>query len=727
MAYKKRSLFLTTICATLIGLPMVQQTHAEMPPTLNFSGVPGVIDMPSGETMPDGAFSISASRFGPISRGTISFQITPWMSGSFRLQNTGDWDKMYPGDRYSSYNDRSFDLRFRLLEESQYLPSVTLGLQDFIGTSLNSAEYLAATKTFGDRFKVTAGIGWGRLGSYKPFGAPFGERPDTFVSGDLGGKPHSGAWFKGDAAAFGGIEYKLDDKWTLKAEYSSDNYPIEAGDRQTFERKSPYNFGVEYKWGDHIRVGAYSMYGEEVGFSFHMVMDPKNRPGTIGIMGSGPIPIGHRPSRGADPEAYDKGWVTQADANALLRKNLTRYLEKDGIKIEDFAYTADRAQIRINNSKIDAASQAVGRTARALSQVMPASVEIFEIVPVVKGLPASKVTMRRSDLEKLEYQPNSGARLREGVSISDAGRMIPGGLGPDPELYPKFTWGVLPAYRVSAPTRGDIGIRATASYDFAPGWVASGTIYQRLADNFDKVNVYEKDNTGNLPPVRSDTRKYNQDSSTSLERATLAYYAHPAENIYTRVTFGYLERMQGGVSGEVLWKKADSPFALGLELNYTKQRDTNGGFGFGYMRSDKEGDPEYHYEHSAVTGHVSAYYDFGNGYLGQLDVGRYLAGDVGATVSLDREFANGWKVGAFATFTDASEEDFGEGSFDKGIRINIPMNWVLGNTTRREISQTIRPLQRDGGARVDVEGRLYETIRDYHQDRVDDQWDRVWR
>lgn len=55
------------------------------------------------------------------------------------------------------------------------------------------------------------------------------------------------------------------------------------------------------------------------------------------------------------------------------------------------------------------------------------------------------------------------------------------------------------------------------------------------------------------------------------------------------------------------------------------------------------------------------------------------------------------------------------------------MNWMLSNPSRQEISQTIRPLQRDGGARVDVEGRLYDTIRDYHSDRVDDQWSRVWR
>ena len=119
--------------------------------------------------------------------------------------------------------------------------------------------------------------------------------------------------------------------------------------------------------------------------------------------------------------------------------------------------------------------------------------------------------------------------------------------------------------------------------------------------------------------MRSDGGLYAEHGDVALERLTLAWFARPGENLYSRVTIGYLERMHAGVSGELLWKPADSKLALGAELNYTKQRDTDGAFGFG----------EYNYD--VVTGHVSAYYDFGNGYLGQLDVGRYLAGDVGAT------------------------------------------------------------------------------------------------
>ena len=51
----------------------------------------------------------------------------------------------------------------------------------------------------------------------------------------------------------------------------------------------------------------------------------------------------------------------------------------------------------------------------------------------------------------------------------------------------------------------------------------------------------------------------------------------------------------------------------------------------------------------------------------KLSAGEYLAGDIGSTVEFSRSLSNGLEFGAFATFTDVSFEQFGEGSFDKGI------------------------------------------------------------
>lgn len=64
-----------------------------------------------------------------------------------------------------------------------------------------------------------------------------------------------------------------------------------------------------------------------------------------------------------------------------------------------------------------------------------------------------------------------------------------------------------------------------------------------------------------------------------------------------------------------------------------------------------------------TTGHLTAYWDTGwQDVLAKVSFGRYLAGDAGVTVDLSRVFGNGVKIGAYATKTDASAEQFGEGS-----------------------------------------------------------------
>ncbi|MBC7158371.1 MAG: YjbH domain-containing protein, partial [Rhodobacteraceae bacterium] len=68
-----------------------------------------------------------------------------------------------------------------------------------------------------------------------------------------------------------------------------------------------------------------------------------------------------------------------------------------------------------------------------------------------------------------------------------------------------------------------------------------------------------------------------------------------------------------------------------------------------------------------------------------------------------------------------------EGSFDKGVRLEIPLDWIAGRPSRNSIRTTLRPVQRDGGARLNVDGRLYGVVRDYDAAGIDDRWGRVWR
>ena len=386
-------------------------------------------------------------------------------------------------------------------------------------------------------------------------------------------------------------------------------------------------------------------------------------------------------------------------------------LAQDGLELEHLSVRADRVELRFRNLRYRAPSIAVGRAARVLARVMPASVETFRLVPVSGGLALAAVTLRRSDFEALEFQPDASRALRAVTGVGEAGPLPEDAVAAN-QLYPNFYWSVGPFFEPSyfdpdLPVRMDVGVELTAAYEFAPGWVIAGALRHRLAGNVKDGRL----SNSVLPHVRTDQTLYAQDDTT-LRNLYIARQWRPGTNLYARVSAGYLERMYGGISTEVLWKPVTSRLGLGAEANYVRQRDYDQRFGFR--------------DYSVFTGHASAYLEMGRGYLGQIHMGRYLAGDVGATFVLDRTFRNGWSVGGFFSLTNVSSQDFGEGSFDKGIRFSIPVNWFLGKPTQRSVGLGIRPVQRDGGQRLNAPGRLYGQVRAAHAKALNDQWARVW-
>jgi hypothetical protein len=706
-----KTLMFCGLCAVSVG-----SAHADMRPTLAFSGVTGLIDMPSGEQQGDGVLSVTKSQFGPVGRTTLTFQITPKLSGSFRYSSVKDWFNGDPGreivNDITSYFDRSFDLRYQIAEEGRYTPAITLGFQDIIGTGVQAGEYLAATKTFADKVKVTAGLGWGRYGSYGSIGAPFGARPD--VDFGLGGKPRFGQWFKGDVAPFAGIEWQVNKNWTLKAEYSSDAYATEAGAYGTFAHNSPFNYGIEYTTKKNLHLGIYSLYGSQVGFALNFALNPYQSP-SGGSLGPGPLPVQSRSAA----KSWGNTWQNDASQQAAMRRDVQTILAHDGIVVESIAITADRVVLRIRNPKLENGPQAIGRTARALASVMPASVATFQIVPMAQGVPLSTVTLRRSDLEALEFAPGQDAEMLQRVQIQSATAGLPASNLQTEGLYPHFKWGLAPYIATSLfdpgkPLQADVGLRLSAKYDIAPGFVISGSLTKKLYAGIESGTFASK---SKIEPVRSEASKYSIQGDPAIERLTFAWYAKPAPELFSRVTLGYLESMYAGASAELLWQQVDKPYALGVEINYVKKRDYDQLFGF-IGGAD---------EYSTVTGHVSAYYTFKNGFHTQIDVGRYLAGDMGATLSVSREFPNGIKVGAFATLTDVPFSDFGEGSFDKGIKIELPLAFFTGRPTQKTSLMALRPITGDGGARLDVENRLYDTVRGYQQTDLTAEWGRFWK
>ncbi|WP_417523414.1 YjbH domain-containing protein [Marinovum sp.] len=701
-----KATLLGSVAAMLAGLTVLSapSATAESIPSYNLYGMPGLIDMPTAEMAPDATLSTTLGGGGTQARATLSFQIAPRLTGSFRYSRISDFSAA--GSVNGVFYDRSFDLRYQLVREGDLMPGVTVGLQDFIGTGLYGGEYIVATKEVYTGLQVTGGIGWGRLGSRNPL-FQTGDRPEELLG--EGGLPTVDRWFRGDAAAFGGVRYAPTERLAFTAEYSSDTYATERR-LGKHDDGSPWNFGVDYRLRSGGQLSLYHLYGNTVGAQVSFHTNPK----TAAVPGGGesaPVPVAPR----APGAARDLGWVNTDTGS--YRTSLNTAMTNDGLVLEGMRLEPRRAMVRMRNPRYGEVAQAVGRTARAMTRVLPASIETFEIVPVLNGIALSSVRLQRSDLEALEHRDNAEILAR--TAIADGFGRAPSAFD---DQFPSFGWAIAPYTQLSAfdpesPVRADLGIRAKATYRPTASLVLSGSVIKRLVGNLADSNRQDDDA---LPLVRTEKSRYSREGDPAIERLTLAHYGRVAPNVYSRVTTGYLEEMYAGVSGELLWKPVDSRLALGAELNYVKPRDFDQMFGIRSSETRTGTIPD-------LNGHVSAYYDFGNGFHGQLDVGRYLAGDYGATVTVDREFVNGWRVGAYATVTNVKFEDFGEGSFDKGIRVTIPLGAASGRPSTQRSTFNIQSLTRDGGARLNVEDRLYEQVRDYHEPEMAKSWGKFWR
>lgn len=714
----RRATGLALLCGLWAGLAsgqsLIDLADTGHRPPLTFNGTPGIVDMPGALMPADGDLSLTLAYFGGLTRTTLSFQFAPRLTGVFRYIAT---ENFRPADSplTQTFYDRSFDLRYQVLTEGPRRPAVTLGLVDVAGTGLLGSEYLVATKSLPRGIAVTAGLGFGRLATRGGFDNPlagldgwFATRPRTTGIDDTG-QVNFNRLFRGDAALFGGITWQVTPRLMVMGEYSSDAYPVEVT-RGVLPPGTPYNFGAAYKVSDNVDIGLYAMRGQDIGVRFSYTLNPRVPP-FGGSIGPGPAPV---VVRGGD--APLPPLPASAPARAALQHRLQAALAHDGLRLEAFDLGTDRVRVRVRNTDYSRAAQAVGRTARHLTRLMPAALETFVIELSENGLPVSATTLNRSLLEAVEFDPFAlertyqAARVAAPADVSAAAPFI---------RQTALTYDIGPYFNRSffdprAPLLFDTGLRVDLDYEPLPGLILSLGVQQPVYSNRGRT---DRQSNSVLPKVRSESDNYDRGDSLRLPYATAAYVFRPGRTSYGRVTAGYLEQAFAGVSAEMLWKPDGHRLAYGVELNAVRQRAPGSLTGMGKGIYDRQ----------TLTGFVSAYYDFDGGYLAQIDLGRYLAGDTGATFTLSRDFDNGVQIGAFATLTDVSFDDFGEGAFDKGIFINLPVSWLSGRPSRRVTNLTLRPVLRDGGARVSVRDRLYGLVRGSDADAVNTSWGRILR
>jgi len=670
-------------------------------------GTVGLLQMPSARMAKAGTFNFTYSHVQPYSRGNIFVQPFDWLEAGFRYSDISN--RAYVASLTGqSLKDKSFDAKFKLGDESAWLPQFSVGFRDLAGTGLFSGEYVVASKRT-DAFDWTLGLGWGNVGGRGNLRNPLSLISSKFdarkpITAE-GGTPLFSSYFRGAVSVFGGVQYQTPwEPLILKLEYDGNDYQHEP-DGNNQKQRSPWNLGLVYRtrWVD-LSLAVERGNKVMLGLTFFTGLDeayvPKvNDPPRV------PIVVG----RGAGT----RDW---AETRTELQRQSDWYVERIELRGRELRVTLEDASGQHWRERLD-------RVAAVLNRDAPPSVDRFVLSYRQRGMDIAEHVIDRDSWVAERSRYLSPGERREWViarPAQDDGisqpRQLPHyfsadvrtpderGAGAARTVYEKgrqrFDWSLgvdfeqtlggpetFALYAFSGALRTTLRIRDDT-------WMR-GILRLRFLDNYEKFTF-----TGpsNLPRVRTFLREYRTTSAFTMPVLQLTHVGQLTHNQYYSVYGGYFEEMFGGVGAEWLYRPFASRFAFGVDVNALKQRNFEQDFGFR--------------DYSVVSGHATAYWDTGwNDVQVKLSAGRYLAKDIGATLDVSRTFKNGVTVGAFATKTNVSAAEFGEGSFDKGVYIAIPFDVMLTRSSSSVANLLWKPLTRDGGAFLSRPDRLYPITR----------------
>ena len=617
--------------------------------SFNNHGSIGLINIPTARFFSESTFGFTMYDGNPDQKVTLTSFPFDWLEASFFYTNIQDKPYcIYDFDPVCAqdFKDKGFNFKLRLKEEG-FLPAIAVGINDIAGTGLYGSEYLVASYGV-NKTDFHFGLGWGQLnGSKESIKNPFGIINDSFYERpadveDKGGQFQPSRYFSGDTVSpFFGITHAINEKYLVKFEYDTTLTPGKIGYK---EAENDFSFGLDFSLTKNFTIGISTERGNSTSIRFAYKNNPK-----------------------ISKPRYEYKNSNHKDSDSDYVKFI-RNLSENGIAVNKILEGSDQLGIQISQFRhpnLDIIDEIINRAAynAGLNKPVKANLMIADLQAKTEFDESfeknSKLIYQRQ--VKKKFKTNTRLDVRPFLASRE-------------EFF-----------------KGALMIENISEYSFLDNFFFSSNIKYSLADNFDDLKYPPVDTYP--AQVRSDIKDYliNYDEGIIIGRAQFDYYLSLKKNHHAMLTAGILEEMFNGIGFEYLYFEEDSNYAIGFEVFEVKKRDYK-------MRFDT-------LDYKNVTGHLNFYY---RNYKripfdAKISYGEYLAGDEGVTIDLSRSFVNGTKFGVFASFTDVSTEQFGEGSFDKGIYFNIP---VFGNL----INYSWRPLTKDPGAKLIRKNTLHDLL-----------------
>lgn len=311
------------------------------------------------------------------------------------------------------------------------------------------------------------------------------------------------------------------------------------------------------------------------------------------------------------------------------------------------------------------------------------------------GLPGVSARLYAPDLQKWRRHRISAAEIRQGARFERA--VTPDSLASHWEMVLDTTLEAEPGTRgYPSANRASVGARL----HLLPwaGLILTGEGRAATA--------------ANIPLPRWQPPSWGRDDAAlylyrrfSLDRAqmTLVRALTPSLDLLAEV--GHLDPMYGGAGGELRYQKLTSRWSVGVAAHHLWKRPPS---------------VETLYRGSGrSTGHVSAGWEGQDGGSRfELSIGRYLAGDLGTSFMLTRQFGWGLELGMDAAATTRTSR--------LGLSLTLPLIG-LGQHVDTVARVKVRPLAREYAERLDRAFTLSDLRHAAGYARVMRDWDRGFR
>tara|TARA_X000000950_G_scaffold240193_1_gene293094 strand:+ start:321 stop:2303 length:1983 start_codon:yes stop_codon:yes gene_type:complete len=626
--------------------------------SFNNHGTVGLINMPTARLYDESVYGITLYSGDPDTRLTMTSSPFDWLEASFYYTSIEDrpyCDQDFDPVCKQSYKDKGFNFKLRILEEGIF-PAVAIGINDLGGTGLYSSEYIVASYGI-KNLDFHLGLGWGALnGSNSSLKNPFTYIADRFkireeFTPDQTGQFSAGSLFSGETVSpFFGISYLHNNKMLFKFERDTtsangEEYNLFGSSEIGYEiAESNYSYGVDYFLNNSFSLGFSYERGNHISFKFNYKLNPKSTNKKYEYKKSDDI--------SKDENQYTK-FIKNLENNGLGVNKIVETTDALGLELTQFIHP----NLNTVESIIKSASADAGLTK-----------EVKKNLRVVNLQALSEFDDQFERRAKTIYEREKTRGLNSNNSLS-----FRPFLASREEFF-----------------KGAILLENNTEYIFKDNLIFNSNLKISLADNFDDFK-YQPVNTYPAQ-VRSDVKDYYENFREGvIGRAQFDLFLTPKKNNHIMFTAGILEEMFVGYGMEYLYFESDKNYAFGFEVFDVQKRNYQMRFGLLDYRNTIASANFYYRNYSFLA------------FDAKVSFGEYLAGDVGSTIDLSRSFSNGVKFGVFASFTDVSDEQFGEGGFDKGIYFNIP---IFNNF----INYTWKPLTKDPGAKLNRQNTLYDLL-----------------